>query len=335
MRKVLLLFIILTAHSFSFAQNIGIGTSTPNSKALLDVSSTSKGVLFPRLNTQQRDAITNPPDGLHIYNTDEHCLNYYDSTISKWNCYCDNCRTVVFNITTDACKVDFYKSYAAFAPAKKYLIDIFPGVTISGCVAGDTALSFSNMPYNAEVTIVNRGTIAGSGGDGGSGALNAGCSLGFPTFAGSGYSGGYAIATKSGVIVLINNYGIVAGGGGGGGGSGANPSGFGGGGGGGGGKVVGGGGAPGGYFSSGPFGGCFPNRAGVAGSIGLEITGGLGGVSTNGGANGGNGGDRGQSGQNGAGTYANSGGAGGKAIGGGSGNTLTNLGSGQSFGLGD
>ena len=334
MRKVLLLFIILTAHSFSFAQNIGIGTSTPNSKALLDVSSTSKGVLFPRLNTLQRDAITNPPDGLHIYNTDEHCLNYYDSTISKWNCYCDNCRTVVFNITTDACKVDFYKSYAAFAPAKKYLVNIFPGVTISGCVAGDTALSFSSMPYDAEVTIVNRGTIAGSGGDGGSGALNVGCS-GLSLFAGYGTPGGNAVATKNGIVVIINNYGIVAGGGGGGGGSGANPSGYGGGGGGGAGKVFGSGGAGGGHYGSSPFGGCFPQRVGVAGSSGSETTGGPGGVSTNGGANGGNGGNRGQDGQNGTGTNASFGGAGGKAIGGGSGNTITNLGSGQSFGLVD
>ncbi|MBC7866483.1 MAG: hypothetical protein H7X88_03015, partial [Gloeobacteraceae cyanobacterium ES-bin-316] len=59
-----------------FAQNVGIGTNTPHAKAALEVRSTDKGVLFPTLTTVQRNLITNPPNGLHIFNTDERCLNY-------------------------------------------------------------------------------------------------------------------------------------------------------------------------------------------------------------------------------------------------------------------
>lgn len=47
---------------------VGIGTS-PDAAAALEVSSTTAGVLFPRMTTTQRDAISSPPDGLVIYNT--------------------------------------------------------------------------------------------------------------------------------------------------------------------------------------------------------------------------------------------------------------------------
>jgi hypothetical protein len=51
------------------AGQVGIGTSSPNASALLDVTSTTGGVLFPRMTTTQRDAIGSPANGLVIYNT--------------------------------------------------------------------------------------------------------------------------------------------------------------------------------------------------------------------------------------------------------------------------
>lgn len=90
-----LFYIIICLPPFSsvcISQNIGVGTATPNDKAILDIYSTTKGVLLPNLNTTQRDAIKNPPNGLHIFNTDDRCLNYYDSVMKIWNCYCENCR---------------------------------------------------------------------------------------------------------------------------------------------------------------------------------------------------------------------------------------------------
>ena len=64
-----------------YAQSVGIGTTTPDPKAILEIKATDKGILFPRLTTGQRNGIQNPPDGLHIFNTDERCLNYYDLTV--------------------------------------------------------------------------------------------------------------------------------------------------------------------------------------------------------------------------------------------------------------
>ncbi|MEY3051633.1 MAG: hypothetical protein RLY31_1418 [Bacteroidota bacterium] len=56
-----------------FTQTV-IGGSTPDPSAVLDVLSTSKGVLFPRLSTSQRDSIVLPAEGLMIYNLTDHCL---------------------------------------------------------------------------------------------------------------------------------------------------------------------------------------------------------------------------------------------------------------------
>ena len=44
-------------------------TTTPDSSAQLDVSSTTKGLLPPRMTSVQRDAITSPADGLIIFNS--------------------------------------------------------------------------------------------------------------------------------------------------------------------------------------------------------------------------------------------------------------------------
>jgi hypothetical protein len=48
---------------------LSIGTITANAAALLDLTSTTRGLLLPRMTTAQRDAIVAPPDGLLIYNT--------------------------------------------------------------------------------------------------------------------------------------------------------------------------------------------------------------------------------------------------------------------------
>ena len=46
------------------AQNVGIGTSTPDASARLDVSDTQRGILIPRLTTEDRDNITDPANSL-------------------------------------------------------------------------------------------------------------------------------------------------------------------------------------------------------------------------------------------------------------------------------
>jgi len=59
------------------AQNVGIGTSTPDPSARLDVSDNQRGILIPRLTTAERNAITNPAHSLLIYNIDCKEYQYY------------------------------------------------------------------------------------------------------------------------------------------------------------------------------------------------------------------------------------------------------------------
>ncbi|NTW31445.1 MAG: hypothetical protein HGB12_02260 [Bacteroidetes bacterium] len=60
--------------------NIGIGTASPDLSASLDISSSDKGILIPRMTTIQRDAIALPSIGLQIFNTDCNNVNYYNGT---------------------------------------------------------------------------------------------------------------------------------------------------------------------------------------------------------------------------------------------------------------
>ena len=60
--------------------NLGIGTSTPEASAKLELSSTTQGFLPPRLTDTQRDAVTSPATGLIIYNTTSGTINFYNGT---------------------------------------------------------------------------------------------------------------------------------------------------------------------------------------------------------------------------------------------------------------
>lgn len=62
----------------AFAQT-GIGTTTPNASAKLEVAATDKGLLIPRLTSAQKDAIVSPANGLLVYQTDAVAGFYVNS----------------------------------------------------------------------------------------------------------------------------------------------------------------------------------------------------------------------------------------------------------------
>ena len=83
----IILSVITGLLSSSLLGQVGIGTTTPVNSAKLDITSTNKGFLVPRMNTTQRDAITNPATGLIIYNTTRNCREYFNGT--GWRNECD------------------------------------------------------------------------------------------------------------------------------------------------------------------------------------------------------------------------------------------------------
>ena len=58
--------------------NVGIGTTSPS--APLEVASTTGGVIMPRMNDSQRNAISSPTNGEMIFNTSTNKLNVYNGT---------------------------------------------------------------------------------------------------------------------------------------------------------------------------------------------------------------------------------------------------------------
>lgn len=69
MRKLSYTLFAILSYVSTFGQ-IGVGTTTPNSSAALDVTSTTKGFLVPRMTQAQKTAIATPATGLLIYQTD-------------------------------------------------------------------------------------------------------------------------------------------------------------------------------------------------------------------------------------------------------------------------
>ena len=81
MNKIFSSFIALAFFIASAtAQNVGIGTTTPNESAQLDVTSTTKGLLPPRMTLAQRNLIATPATGLVIWCTDCNEMQVYNGT---------------------------------------------------------------------------------------------------------------------------------------------------------------------------------------------------------------------------------------------------------------
>ena len=82
--KQLTIFMLLLIFSLGkvYSQGVGINEdgSTPDGSAILDVKSTTKGLLFPRMTLVQMKAISSPVAGLQIFNTTNGCMYYYNGT---------------------------------------------------------------------------------------------------------------------------------------------------------------------------------------------------------------------------------------------------------------
>ncbi len=90
MSKNILLFIVCASIAFEVGAqgNIGIGTPAPSASAILDIVSTDKGLLIPRLTTAQRIAISSPANGLLVYDTTVDCFFYYNAPLTSWASLC-------------------------------------------------------------------------------------------------------------------------------------------------------------------------------------------------------------------------------------------------------
>lgn len=158
MKRLSILIIWLTIFSGkSFSQNTfpstgsaGIGTAAPNSSSILEVKSTTKGVLIPRMTKAQRDAIVSPAQGLLIYQTNNTPgLYYYDGA---WSAVSGkNANKSLSNLTSPTA----------------VNVDLLPDVSLSHNL-GSSTLKWNNV-YTNKIFFGDGTSMSTAAGGGGSG----------------------------------------------------------------------------------------------------------------------------------------------------------------------
>ncbi len=91
MKSFLISFLLFIIAVPFFAQGVKIGETggNPDASSILDLESSSKGFLAPRMSQAERDLIVSPAEGLILYNTTTGCINYRSG--ASWLLLCGVC----------------------------------------------------------------------------------------------------------------------------------------------------------------------------------------------------------------------------------------------------
>lgn len=143
-KSLFILLIIFVMSRLSPAQNVGINSSgtAPDNSAMLDVSSTTKGFLMPRMTIAQMMAIPSPVAGLMVFNTDCGLVQFYSG--SYW--------VKISNVSTTASSISS-QTFSYTGAVQNF--------NVPACVTSVTIKSWG-------------GGGGGSGHDGGSGGASGG-----------------------------------------------------------------------------------------------------------------------------------------------------------------
>jgi hypothetical protein len=98
----LVLIMLLPATGFTQSVTINTDGSLPNASAILDVKSSTKGMLIPRTSTVSRLAIANPAKGLMLYDTTTSSFWFYDAAAWKEITITSNVWNITGNAGTDS-----------------------------------------------------------------------------------------------------------------------------------------------------------------------------------------------------------------------------------------
>ncbi|MEM6297076.1 MAG: hypothetical protein AAF740_00130 [Bacteroidota bacterium] len=81
---LLIVFLTLITSLTAVQAQVGFGTLTPEPSAQVDITSTDKGFLVPRMTSSERLLVAAPADGLLVYDTDQQKFYYYNATDAVW-----------------------------------------------------------------------------------------------------------------------------------------------------------------------------------------------------------------------------------------------------------
>ena len=107
--------------------SVGIGTTAPAANAALEISSTSKGLLLPRMTTTNRSSITSPEPGLLIFNSTTGKAQVYSSTEASWVDYATN-NDVIWDVTSSNSRQHTFTAPSSEA-LSKITINVYDAVT--------------------------------------------------------------------------------------------------------------------------------------------------------------------------------------------------------------
>ncbi len=82
--KRIFTFLFFSIAGYSAYSQIGIGTTTVDPSAMLQVESTNRGILIPRMTAAQRTVIANPAEGLMVYQTDGAQKGFWYFSSGQW-----------------------------------------------------------------------------------------------------------------------------------------------------------------------------------------------------------------------------------------------------------
>ncbi|MES2747893.1 MAG: hypothetical protein V4648_05920 [Bacteroidota bacterium] len=125
---------------------VGIGTTTPHDSSLLDVTSTTKGFLTPRMTTAQRVAIALPADGLLVYDTSLKSFYYYNTTTATWLAISSevNGRLKFKRIKSTDVLATVLADEKAVGSNAKYVLDTSTLYEINGTINVDLPIDLNN-----------------------------------------------------------------------------------------------------------------------------------------------------------------------------------------------
>jgi hypothetical protein len=145
MQKKLIAFaaLLVIATSQLHAQ-VGIGTTSPDGSAILDLTTTTRGLLLPRLTQAQRLAIGTPANGLIVYQTDA-AAGLWMYVTGQW---------VRWTTATDVSNTVFSTIGASSASAVNTV-----GSALSIAIGGSTNIPLPTQNLGSAVTVNGANTV--------------------------------------------------------------------------------------------------------------------------------------------------------------------------------
>lgn len=154
---ILLFGCIVSMTNFAYSQSVGINTEDPDPNSVLEVKSTEKGVLLPRVTMDQRNAI-NPGEnsnGLTVYNTTTSCYSVWNAESKSWTELCPEQTALVDFSSCDLIKV--VGVYDMDKPISAQTVRIDVPVRVLKLGKYNYSASCNGVTFSASGTFVNIG----------------------------------------------------------------------------------------------------------------------------------------------------------------------------------